>query len=364
MKATWAQAETIHCFFFAETKAMTAALLITQRIRPDYLFALLAVISINFLGCSFAQSRQQSTRSVRERSGQAFFSSATGMGNFTLTDEEKRLVVLISNAGKEGDWIAAKSALKKYTGDSPAVYTAALHAAFRCRQYREGSVLYEQCRQRCKQIHEPVYTQALRIFGKLGEKAMVHKVWAEALETGHLDPVLASARIAAAADQGDVETAAEVLDLMEAKGVPINELHMSSAIRACWGWGHQSYKAAKYFYELCPRLGVKPNLIVFTCLVGAYDPAPLEDITSTYRAMRQLKIAANIVFAETYLVSLLSKPKELKLQDPESARKWLGDKPVKRLQAAQEALDDFDRDGVSLTALSQTLKKGLKRLNL
>ena len=334
-----------------------------NRLLYVYIMCFLTFLYFHIARFCFAQPRQESLRAVRERSGQAIQASANRMGNFTLSVPEKKLVSVISSASRERNWIGAKSAFAKYTGDAPPVYAAVLHAAFRCRKYKEGALIYEKCQQRCKDLDPPVYTQALRIFGKLGEQAKVRDVWNEALEKCDLSIVLASSRIAAAADSGDVETAAEVLDLMEKKSIPIDVQHMSSAIRACWGWGHKSHKAATYFYELCPRLGLKPNLIVFTCLIGAYDSAPLDLITSTYQTMRKLEIAADSAFAETYLISVFSKPQDLYLQNWKSAMRWLSDKPVDRLQAAQAALVDFENDGVELTSLATTVKEALKRLN-
>jgi len=327
------------------------------------LFGALTTVCFGFSGFDFAQSRQEPLRTVRERAGQALSVSASGVGNFPLAPQEKKLMGIISSAGKEGKWTTAKSLFSNYTGVAPPVFSAVLHAAFRCRQYREGAKVYQQCRKRCKKVHAPVYVQALRIFGKLREDGVVRQVWAEALEECEFSSVLASARIAAAADAGDPETAEKVLDLMEKKEISIDVHHMSSAIRACWGWGKNRHKAAKYFFDLCPQVGVTPNLIVFTNLIGAYDSASLEDIASAYQAMKKLEVVADPAFAETYLVSVLSKPKDLKLRTPAFAAKWLNDKSVDRLRAAQEGLSDFEKDGVKLTALSKTLKDALKKLD-
>ena len=324
----------------------------------------LTILCVALPGLCFAQPRQEPLGAERERSGEAWHTSAAGMGNFTLTREEKRLLTEISSAGKDRNWMAAKYLFDTYTGDAPPVYSAALHAAFTCREYREGARLYEQCRQRCKYINEPVYVDALRIFGKLREDDMVCKVWDEVLQKSDLNVVLASARIAAAADAGDPETAEKVLDLMEKKGIPINVLHMSSAIRACWGWGKDRHKAAKYFFDLCPQVGVTPNLIVFTCLIGAYKTAPLEDLTSTYHAMRGLNITPNEAFVETYLLSVVAEDNVIKWYNPESAAEFLSHRPLERLKAAQEALSDFDRDGVKLTRLSRNVKEALDTLGI
>lgn len=324
---------------------------------------LLSVLFLRFHGSGFAKPRQESLGAVRERAGQALPASARGTGNFTLNCEEKEIVRAVSSASQARDWMAAESSFAKYSGDAPPVYTAMMHAAFRCRKYREGALLYQQCRQNCRYLHEPVYNQALRIFGKLREDAVVQEIWEEALEEHDLSFLLASSRIAAAADVGDVDTAASVLDLMEAKGIPIGVQHMSSAIRACWGWRENRHKAAKYFFDLCPQFGLEPNLIIFTCLTGAFDLAPLEVIKTTYRSMRKLQIVADAAFAETYLISVLSKPKGLKLLDPDVTVRWLRDKPTDRVQHAREALTDFERDGVPLTSLGKMLKQALDKLH-
>ena len=63
-----------------------------------------------------------------------------------------------------------------------------------------------------------MYVQALKIFGKLKDFAKVDELWTEALEVCKLDKFLASARMAAAAEQGDIEGAAAILDQVNASG--------------------------------------------------------------------------------------------------------------------------------------------------
>lgn len=87
---------------------------ITPRQRKSGLLYFVGWLALLYLGngLGFAQSRQQSLRRVRERAGQALSVSASGMGNFTLTVQETKLMGEISSAGKKGNWIAAKSALQ------------------------------------------------------------------------------------------------------------------------------------------------------------------------------------------------------------------------------------------------------------
>ena len=167
-------------------------------------------------GCSFAKLQQESSASFRERSGGAIREKVTEV--IKLNHDERRLLSKISAAGERRQWGAARSAFASYTGDAVPIYTAALHAAMRCQEYREGAKIFEQGQQRCEVMNAPMYTQALKIFGKLEDFAKVDTLWSEALEVCKLDEFLASARIAAAADQGDIEGAAAILDQVNASG--------------------------------------------------------------------------------------------------------------------------------------------------
>ena len=165
-------------------------------------------------GQSFAKLKQESPAAIRERSGNALRKRAGNLGNIKLDREERILVAQISGAGERREWGAARSAFESYTGDAAPIYAATLHAAVRCRRYQEGAKVFELCQKRCKVIHAPVYTQALRVFGKLNDPAKVEDVWVEALERCQLDLVLAAAGVAAAADLGNITGAAHILDMV------------------------------------------------------------------------------------------------------------------------------------------------------
>ena len=176
-------------------------------------------------GHGFAKLKQESPAAIRERSGNALRKRAGNLGNIKLDREERSLLGRISNAGERREWGAARSAFASYTGDAAPIYSAALHAAVRCRRYQEGAKIFELCQKRCKNTHAPVYTQALRIFGKLKDPAKVEDVWAESLEKCEFDLVLAAAGVAAAADLGNITGAAHILDMVnESALVAISEV--------------------------------------------------------------------------------------------------------------------------------------------
>ena len=107
-------------------------------------------------------------------------------------------------------------------------------------------------------------------FSGLKQPCAVREIWSEARKSLELDGPLAGARIAAAAVEGDIETAAQVLDEMNRSDVEIDVGHVTSAIRACWGAQGSNHNAAKYLFQLLLSLELEPDIATFTCLFGAY----------------------------------------------------------------------------------------------
>ena len=175
-----------------------------------------------------------------------------------------------------------------------------------------------------------------------------------------LDVFLGSARLAAAADLGEVEKAAEILDQMNASNVSINAFHINSAMRACWGWGNKQHRAAKYFFDLLKRLQLSPTVISFTALVGAYQTASLREAVSVYNEMKALQIQPDKVFAETYLFSVLQAPKTPGVP----IEKKLYEKPIERLKAARDALADFEAERLELSRVCEKVRIILQSMEL
>ena len=309
--------------------------------------------------CNFGTPTQMSTSEMREREGYAMRKKAPG--SFKLSRSEQMLLGKIKSASEQRDWQAVCSLFETYPGKAVPIYTAAMNAAFRCRKYQEGASIYEKCEQVCENLDEPVFSAGLRLYGKLGEPEKVRKVWDAAMNKCKLDEVLAASRISAAADEGDVETAAVVLDLMQDKGVPIKKFHLASAIRACWGFGNKQHQAAKYFFQLSPKLGIEPNIVTFSTLAGAYFTAPLEEVLSIYSDMKELNVGANKVFAETFLTTLLQKKNtDIWPRRPDLLPNISRVKSHARIQAARVVLEDFEKAGVELSKLCSNIKQALK----
>ncbi|CAE7535409.1 FCA [Symbiodinium microadriaticum] len=249
-------------------------------------------------------------------------------------------------AGERGDWHQARHVYSTYSGAEIQVFNAAMHAAIRCDQYKQGALIYQKLCSLNINRTAPAFTSALTIHSMLGKKDAVREIWKDAMRECELDAALAAARISAAAAEGDVQTAATVLDQMNVSGMAINVGHLSAAIRACWEAEGSHHNAAKYLFNLHKELDLQPNVITFACLVGSYISAPLEEIRVAYTEMKELGIVPNTVFAESYLVTVLRKPKGAPWDEDEMLVA-LHERSPERIAAARQAIDDFKAEGDS-----------------
>ena len=206
------------------------------------------------------------------------------------------------------------------------------------------------------------FATGIKIFAKLGDPERVRSIWTDAMQSCKLDEVIAAARIDAAAAEGDIESAAKVLDQMNRTGVNINIAHITSAIRACWEAPGSGHNAAEYLFNLSLALDLQPNVVTFTSLMGAYASAPLSRILCARDVMKTLQVSANKAFAEVYLNTLLQNTKE-EWQDVRAVQAVcakLAKKSPERLAVARRALAEFRKDKVTLTTLSETIERALE----
>ena len=169
--------------------------------------------------------------------------------------------------------------------------------------------------------------------------------------------MLAAARIDAAAAEGDVQAAAQMLDDMDRESVKINIAHINSAIRTCWNAEGAMHSAAKYLFDLIPGLCLTPDIVTFTCLVGAYTSAELSDIQAVYAKIKDVGVEVDKAFAEVYLFTVLRMP-----ASNEIGPAGLSKLPNDRIRAAMAALKDFNADGLELTRLSCAIERALHKV--
>ena len=310
--------------------------------------------------------KQPLTKEIREREGNAVRRRARhDFGPNQISKAEKILLSKIASASEQRDWPTVQSLIDGYAGTAEPIWAATINAALRCGRYREGALIFQKCKQNVKIKHEPLFNAAVKVLAKRKEWARVREVWEEALKACKFGPMMAAARLAAAADEGDVETAAAVLDMMETNDVAIEVHHVTTAMRACWGYGKSQHRAAKYFFDLFARFDLEPDLIAFASLVGSYHTAPLKLVMSAHDDMKRRKIKANHIFAEIYLTALLQKvPEDEWPRTSPPLVPILANLPLERLEAADKVLDDFDAAEVRLTRFGQNIKRAVKMLKM
>ena len=163
-----------------------------------------------------------------------FAASARERGEAFLGREEEKLLKSIVGAGRRRDWSRASAIIWDYSGMQTPIYSAALFAAIRCKQFDEGASIYEEMRQRSVWCDLPSFSMALKIFSK-SDPSRVGEIWDEAVAEHPLDAALCAARLDAAAEAGDIQAAQTLLEQMGRLEPPMqpNLLHFTSAIRAC-----------------------------------------------------------------------------------------------------------------------------------
>ena len=142
--------------------------------------------------------------------------------------------------------------------------------------------------------------------------------------------------------------------------IPVDAPLINSAIRSCWNSSKFSDRAARYFYDLFDKFGLAPTDVTFGTLAGTFQNSHLKDVLWTYQEMKARQITANRVFAETFLLSVLGGGRlKWSMNDEVFARENLRNKPKERLQAAREALNDFESQRVELSGLCRQIKSAL-----
>ena len=302
---------------------------------------------------------------MRERTGGGKFRTQAG-GQFEISSAERLLLSEMQEATLRGDWQTVKTLFARYTGRAVAIYTTVMNAAFRCGQYRFGVDTYQRFCEFGLEKDPPVYTMAIKLFSKVGEAERVREIWREAQSACELNEALAAARIDAAADAGDVQGAAGVLDeLIRRKNCDPDLGHFTSAIHACARAERPSHNAALFLFDCMTGMGLEPDVAAFSALVGSFRIASLDLLLATYQRMKSLDISPNEVFAEVYLTRLLQIPKAQRKQSPADILKQINaltNDIDDRVQAAEMALAEFHQAGVRLSNLSQIIESALRLL--
>ena len=262
----------------------------------------------------------------------------------------------------EGWWQVAVL-LRQYNGTEIQVFNAAMYKALRLGKHNEGAEVYERACSLNVSKQSATFTAAMTIQSRLGNADAVRLIWGEAMSTCGLDAIIASARIRAAAEEGDVIGAATVLDDMKRSGVDVDIGHVTSAIRACGAAGGQNHNAAKYFfYSVLPEFKLQPNIITMNCFVAALRGAPLGDILAAGEAMTGWNIKPDRVFIDTLLATVLRKRPQERWSSAKQVADHVRRQEESRIAAARDALQEYKAQGIRLSRFAVLVDDGLRLL--
>mmetsp|Transcript_55909 Transcript_55909/g.130635 ORF Transcript_55909/g.130635 Transcript_55909/m.130635 type:complete len:335 (+) Transcript_55909:99-1103(+) len=262
---------------------------------------------------------------------------------------ERQLVSELKEAGRDGNWFKAERLLSKYTGCAAAVFTAALAVAYRCGRYQEGAQIHDRFRVEHAPADAAFQTEAIKIFTKLHAFGRVRQLWDEALLTQTVSASLLSARLAAAAAEGDLDGAEAVLQEMYSVGITPDVTHFNAAILACEN-SDKFTPAAMFLFEAMLAQGVMPNITTLTTLTACYSAAPLTDVLSIGARVEAFGLRADSAFAEAYTCAILG----LRRNKRTYGRSWstlaqtLENLSTERKAAARRAISHLRANGVKL----------------
>ena len=122
----------------------------------------------------------------------------------------------------------------------------------------------------------PTYTISIKLLGKLTQVDEVERLWGELVELDCVGPVEAQARIDAAADNGDIQGAAQILNFMGRKRIELDVVHFTSAINACANSHHP--------FETMLAKGIVPDVVTYGSLLRTLKDESPQCGMQTWRA--------------------------------------------------------------------------------
>ena len=278
-----------------------------------------------------------------------------------LSPSERESLKTISDAAEGLNWFCAKAAWDKCNQRKPQLCNAVLHAAFRCGNYKAGTRIFSQMRLKGTNVTSVTYNCAIRLFSKLGEKAIVFSLWEEARNTWtSWNPkqkyLLMSEMVNALADAGNVTGIATFLEHILQEGLEIDEGTWGSALNGCKNAGAAS--VAEYFLDLMAQFNVSANLIHHTLVMGAYAGRSLQNITKI--ASKAQPLGIDTYFVEMHVTSLVGPYRNTSsARSLNDALKIVRQAPRSHNEAALQVIAEAQSQGIPITGLTERFRKAL-----
>ncbi|CAE7345341.1 unnamed protein product [Symbiodinium necroappetens] len=347
-----------------------------KSINPNLLRFLLAWICSPLL---FAHTGQEPLNSFRERKGFALRAPASSWVKQTevLTEEERSLAVMLARTKKKG-WARASKAIQEYTGCAGVVFNAAMKAAHACGEYREGVSIYDRmCKMQSARCTIS-YSMAMKLYGRLKLMRKVQEAFDEAEAAGVINEISISARIEAAAAEGDWNTAAGMLDYAQQCNLSLDNTHFNSVLAACANSRQNRsiiYKAANQVVDFMTDYNLQPDIITFTNLVRAHHPS--EDVGSIRNLWQQLLQAEVVkgsgskasklldisdeVFTENLLTTAVQLPKNRFYKSELMVAEALDTTSSERLRLAQVIVAELQAKAAPMTLLGKRIAGAVRK---
>ncbi|CAE7230362.1 nipblb, partial [Symbiodinium sp. CCMP2456] len=254
---------------------------------------------------------------------------------------ESKKAQKVVQAANRSDWQRIQQLRATSKVQKTPFFDVEMNAALACGQYKAGTALYEQL---CKlKLPKEVLTfnLATKLYGKAGMWASVQQVWKEARKSYRMDETMAAARLVAAADEGDIRTAADILDEMVRMDLVVDVGHFTSALRACATAENSGHNAAVFLFDTLLNMSLTPDVQVFTALVSTFAGRPVSKFQKLRRQMDQFGVKHNWVFADAFLKALLVVPQKDKQSSVVELVDLMSGLSEERLREAASALSSF-----------------------
>eukprot|EP00930_Biecheleria_cincta_P080279 TRINITY_DN6844_c0_g1_i4.p1 TRINITY_DN6844_c0_g1~~TRINITY_DN6844_c0_g1_i4.p1 ORF type:complete len:340 (-),score=56.73 TRINITY_DN6844_c0_g1_i4:315-1334(-) len=306
--------------------------------------------------------RQQPLSTLRDRQGNGLHISARGLDH--IATQDKVIIGKICHAERTRNWQEVERLISEYGGLAAPVYNAALTAAFRCAKYQAGTKLFLKMIELGITNTEPTYTMGMKLFAKEHRWDMVHKLWGEVQKSGVLAVPSCGARIDAAAEEGDIEGAVKILDMMYDENLEVGVSNFNSAIKACQNADKPSYVAAEFLFDKMTHAKLRPSIITFSTLMGAYSQAPLGKLQGARAQMATWGIQPDKVFLEKYVHSVFQNEKNTDLRSACKLAGFLTSINRDRLVDAATVIDEARANGVRLSEFVKHVSKLMKQMGI
>ena len=279
-----------------------------------------------------------------------------------LTEQEKKLVscLTVARKRKSNEWkkIWQKA---KYAGYQPIVLNAAMQTALIFKDYQEGAAIYQRLSNAKVPMTLPTYTTAMKLCGKLAQLDEVERLWEELVQMDAVDSRAAGAHIDAAADNGDMQRAAQILDYLEEKQLEPSVVEFTSAINACANAKNADRaKQAQALFDKMVAKGVEPNIVTFVNLLRAFRDEPAQGCVHLLADMEEHDVKPNTVFAENFLYIFLKQPRKGCWTEESVIASHLRKLNPADLQFAKSFIDDLRKANVDLNKSCKLIDSALR----